>query len=176
MAPRTDRRESATREASYPIRIIRYPAQDSLSSDEQRMGVVMGQFIRAQRICSHMSGFKDATLPESPKQSGRQKPEQREETVGGEKEGHHARTCAERTRKPLGGENQGSGGQWSPCIPLRTARELQGKRDWEQQVFGGVRARRDLEPVKRVLSTQSSGGPQGTLQSPFVSSSSENSN
>ena len=54
--------ELLQREAAYPIRIIRYPAQDSLASDEQRMGVVMGQFIRAQRICSHLAGFKAAVL------------------------------------------------------------------------------------------------------------------
>jgi hypothetical protein len=54
--------ELLQREAAYPIRILRYPTQDSLASDEQRMGVVMGQFIRAQRICSHISGFKEAVL------------------------------------------------------------------------------------------------------------------
>ena len=54
--------ELLQREAAYPIRIIRYPAQDSLASDEQRMGVVLGQFIRAQRICSHLKGFKEAVL------------------------------------------------------------------------------------------------------------------
>ena len=54
--------ELLQRETSYPIRIIRYPAQHSLASDEQRMGVVMGQFIRAQRICSHMMGVKEAVL------------------------------------------------------------------------------------------------------------------
>ena len=54
--------ELLQREAAYPIRIIRYPAHDSLASDEQRMGVVMGQLIRAQRICSHMAGFKEAVL------------------------------------------------------------------------------------------------------------------
>jgi hypothetical protein len=46
------------RDAEYPIRIRRYPAQGSMITDSQRMGVITGQFIRAQRLCSVLSTFK----------------------------------------------------------------------------------------------------------------------
>jgi hypothetical protein len=48
------------RESSYPIRIRRYPAEGSMVTDSQRVGVLTGQFIRAQRVCSVMRTFKGA--------------------------------------------------------------------------------------------------------------------
>ena len=48
------------RDASYPIQIRRYPANGSMVTDSQRIGVVTGQFIRAQRICSVLRRFKQA--------------------------------------------------------------------------------------------------------------------
>ena len=46
------------RDATYPIEIRRYPANGSMVTDAQRIGVVTGQFIRAQRICSTLGRFK----------------------------------------------------------------------------------------------------------------------
>jgi hypothetical protein len=46
------------RDAQYPIRIRRYPAEGSMITDSQRMGVITGQFIRAQRLCSVLHTFK----------------------------------------------------------------------------------------------------------------------
>ena len=37
-----------------------YPGQGSMVTDSQRMGVVTGQFIRAQRMCSTLQKFKEA--------------------------------------------------------------------------------------------------------------------
>ncbi|EPS58167.1 hypothetical protein M569_16649, partial [Genlisea aurea] len=48
------------RDAQYPIRIRRYPAEGSMVTDSQRMGVITGQFIRAQRLCSVMRTLKAA--------------------------------------------------------------------------------------------------------------------
>jgi hypothetical protein len=48
------------REAAYPIQIRRYPAEGSMVTDSQRLGVLTGQFIRAQRVCSVMRTFKPA--------------------------------------------------------------------------------------------------------------------
>jgi len=48
------------RDAEYPIRIRRYPGQGSMVTDSQRIGVVTGQFIRAQRLCSTLHTFKEA--------------------------------------------------------------------------------------------------------------------
>jgi hypothetical protein len=48
------------RDATYPIEIRRYPANGSMVTDSQRIGVVTGQFIRAQRICSVLRRFKKA--------------------------------------------------------------------------------------------------------------------
>jgi hypothetical protein len=48
------------RDATYPIQIRRYPANGSMVTDSQRIGVVTGQFIRAQRICSVLRRFKKA--------------------------------------------------------------------------------------------------------------------
>ena len=48
------------RDAVYPITIRRYPGAGSMITDSQRMGVVTGQFIRAQRLCSTMKTFKEA--------------------------------------------------------------------------------------------------------------------
>ena len=48
------------RDAMYPIKIRRYPANGSMVTDSQRIGVIMGQFIRAQRLCSTMAKFKTA--------------------------------------------------------------------------------------------------------------------
>ena len=46
------------RDNDYPIKIRRYPAEGSMVTDAQRIGVVKGQFIRAQRLCSVMQTFK----------------------------------------------------------------------------------------------------------------------
>ena len=48
------------RDATYPIEIRRYLANRSMVTDSQRIGVVMGQFIRAQQICSVLRRFKKA--------------------------------------------------------------------------------------------------------------------
>ena len=48
------------RDGLYPIKIRRYPADGSMVSDSQRLGVIIGQFIRAQRLCSVLSTFKAA--------------------------------------------------------------------------------------------------------------------
>ena len=48
------------RDAMYPIKIRRYLAEGSMVTDSQRIGVLTGQFIRAQRLCSVMPMFKDA--------------------------------------------------------------------------------------------------------------------
>ena len=48
------------RDATYPIKIRRYPAEGSMITDSQRLGVVTGQFIRAQRLCSTLQMFKAA--------------------------------------------------------------------------------------------------------------------
>ena len=48
------------RDAIYPIAIRRYPGSGSMITDSQRMGVVTGQFIRAQRLCSTLRTFKEA--------------------------------------------------------------------------------------------------------------------
>jgi hypothetical protein len=48
------------RDASYPIQIRRYPAEGSMVTDSQRIGVITGQFIRAQRLCSALGTFKAA--------------------------------------------------------------------------------------------------------------------
>lgn len=48
------------RDGLYPITIRRYPNKDTVVSDTQWLGVVMGQFIRALRICSTMGTFKIA--------------------------------------------------------------------------------------------------------------------
>ena len=48
------------RDATYPIRIRRNPADGSMITDSQRMGVITGQFIRAQRLCSILQTFKMA--------------------------------------------------------------------------------------------------------------------
>ena len=48
------------REETYPIRIIRYPSQESVGTAAQKM--ILGQFIRAQRICSTMQNFKQAVV------------------------------------------------------------------------------------------------------------------
>ena len=47
------------RDASYPIKIRRYPGAGSMVTDSQRMGVLTGQFIRAQRLCSTLQTFKE---------------------------------------------------------------------------------------------------------------------
>ncbi len=39
------------RDAVYPIEIRRYPGSGSMITDSQRMGVVTGEFIRAQQLC-----------------------------------------------------------------------------------------------------------------------------
>ena len=54
--------ELLQREAAYPIRILRYPAKDTTCSEAQRLGVITGQFIRAQRICSHLKQFKEGVV------------------------------------------------------------------------------------------------------------------
>ena len=46
------------RDNDYPIRIRRYPADGSMVTDAQRIGVLKGQIIRAQRLCSVMQTFK----------------------------------------------------------------------------------------------------------------------
>ena len=48
------------RDASYPIVIRRYPAGGSMVTDSQRIGVITGQFIRAQRLCSTLENMKEA--------------------------------------------------------------------------------------------------------------------
>ena len=48
------------RDASYPIVIRRYPAGGSMVTDSQRIGVITGQFIRAQRLCSKLENMKEA--------------------------------------------------------------------------------------------------------------------
>jgi hypothetical protein len=48
------------RDGLYPIRIRRYPANGSMVTDSQRLGVIIGQFIRAQRLCSTLNKFKIA--------------------------------------------------------------------------------------------------------------------
>ena len=48
------------RDATYPIKIRRYPGEGSMVTDSQRIGVITGQFIRAQRLCSTLCTFKDA--------------------------------------------------------------------------------------------------------------------
>ena len=48
------------RDATYPIKIRRYPGEGSMVTDSQRIGVIMGQFIRAQRLCSVLRTFKEA--------------------------------------------------------------------------------------------------------------------
>jgi hypothetical protein len=48
------------RDSSYPIRIRRYPAEGSMITESQRLGVVTGQFIRAQRLCSTLEKMKQA--------------------------------------------------------------------------------------------------------------------
>ena len=48
------------RDAAYPIKIRRYPADGTMVTDSQRLGVSTGQFIRAQRLCSTMETFKTA--------------------------------------------------------------------------------------------------------------------
>jgi hypothetical protein len=48
------------RDASYPITIRRYPAGGSMVTDSQRIGVITGQFIRAQRLCSTLENMKEA--------------------------------------------------------------------------------------------------------------------
>ena len=46
------------RDNNYPIRIRRYPANGSMVTDSQRIGVSTSQFIRAQRLCSVLPTFK----------------------------------------------------------------------------------------------------------------------
>ena len=46
------------RDNNCPIRIRRYPANGSMVTDSQRIGVITGQFIRAQRLCSVLPAFK----------------------------------------------------------------------------------------------------------------------
>ena len=46
------------RDMHYPVRIQRYPDANSMVTDGQRLGVLTGQFIRAQRLCSTMRQFK----------------------------------------------------------------------------------------------------------------------
>ena len=46
------------RDASYPIKIRRYPAGGSMVTESQRIGVITGQFIRAQRLCSTLQTMK----------------------------------------------------------------------------------------------------------------------
>jgi hypothetical protein len=48
------------RDATYPIKIRRYPGSGSMVTDSQRMGVITGQFIRAQRLCNTLRTFKEA--------------------------------------------------------------------------------------------------------------------
>ena len=48
------------RDASYPIKIRRYPAGGSMVTESQRIGVITGQFIRAQRLCSTLQTMKVA--------------------------------------------------------------------------------------------------------------------
>ena len=48
------------RDASYPIKIRRYPGEGSMVTDSQLTGVITGQFIRAQRLCSTLRTFKEA--------------------------------------------------------------------------------------------------------------------
>ena len=48
------------RDATHPIKIRRYPGDGSMVTDSQRIGVITGQFIRAQRLCSTLFSFKDA--------------------------------------------------------------------------------------------------------------------
>eukprot|EP00667_Euglena_gracilis_P000489 EG_transcript_489 len=48
------------RDCTYPIRIRRYPGAGSMVTDSQRLGVLTGQFIRGQRLCSTLQMFKFA--------------------------------------------------------------------------------------------------------------------
>jgi hypothetical protein len=48
------------RDATYPIKVQRYPGSGSMVTDSQRMGVITGQFIRAQRLCNALRTFKEA--------------------------------------------------------------------------------------------------------------------
>ena len=48
------------RDGEYPIAIRRYPAGGSMVTDAQRLGVITGQLVRAQRICSIEPEFKAA--------------------------------------------------------------------------------------------------------------------
>ena len=46
------------RDTHYPVRIQRYPDTNSMVTYDQWLGVLTGQFIRAQRLCSTMRPFK----------------------------------------------------------------------------------------------------------------------
>lgn len=48
------------RDFDYPITIRRYPAGGSMVTDAQRLGVITGQLVRAQRTCSIEAEFKAA--------------------------------------------------------------------------------------------------------------------
>ena len=48
------------RDESFPIKIKRYPDGDTVATESQKLGVITGQFIRAQRTCSTIATFKKA--------------------------------------------------------------------------------------------------------------------
>ena len=50
------------RDEMYPIRILRYPHETSVVSTAQQVGVLRGQLIRAQRLCSMLGMFKEAVV------------------------------------------------------------------------------------------------------------------
>ena len=46
------------REGEYPHHIVRYPLFESTAPTQQFGGVLMGRFVNAMEICSHMCDFK----------------------------------------------------------------------------------------------------------------------
>ena len=47
------------RDEGYPVRIIRHPNYSSANSTQNFKGVILGQFVRCQRICNRLRTFKE---------------------------------------------------------------------------------------------------------------------